>query len=302
MKNSIDLNLYRFLDSLYEQKSLAKVCHTLDISRATFNRYLSECRELFGNELFIADKGLYAPTLFTTQLINIIKAPLEQLEQAQQTAKSFNNKDANIEYIFHLANPLSNVLTVPLLQGLTQDGWHPKISIVDWALEGIEFPKSGALSIGISGYPNQLNERIIERKLGELDLFVYVSKQHPLACSSQISLSDLAQFDTVRVSMGNLDDNTYYERLRKQTGINLAQKLTISSVASAIECVEISQYAFVCFDILKNKLPINVCKLPLTLNNKAMTFSVGIQYHRAYYQHPIIKNIENLLIQNLESH
>jgi len=56
MKSSIDLNLYRFLGSLYEQKSLAKVCHTLDISRATFNRYLSECRELFGNELFIADK------------------------------------------------------------------------------------------------------------------------------------------------------------------------------------------------------------------------------------------------------
>lgn len=33
-----------------------------------------------------------------------------------------------------------------------------------------------------------------------------------------------------------------------------------------------------------------------------MTFNVGIQYHRAYYQHPIIKNIEKLLIQNLESH
>ncbi|WP_394136209.1 LysR substrate-binding domain-containing protein [Aliivibrio fischeri] len=300
MKNSIDLNLYRFIDSLYEQKSLTKVCHTLDISRATFNRYLSECRERFNNELFIANKGLYAPTLFTIQLNNIIKTPLEQLEQVQQTAKSFNNKDANIEYVFHLANPLSNLLTVPLLQGLTRDDWHPKISIVDWSLEGIEFPKSGALSIGISGYPNQINERIIERKLGELALFVYVSQQHPLANSSKASLADLEKFDTVRVSMGDLDDSTYYERLRKQTGVNLTQKLTVASVSSAIECVEISQYIFVCFDIPTQKLPINVSKLPLTLNEKAMTFEVGLQYHRAYYQHPIIKNIEKLLTQILK--
>lgn len=90
MKNTIDLNLYRFLYLLSQQKSQAKVCHTLDISKATFTRQLAECRLRFDNELFNAEKGVYTPTLLCQQLCEAIGEPLEQLEQIPQLAKTFN--------------------------------------------------------------------------------------------------------------------------------------------------------------------------------------------------------------------
>lgn len=301
MKNTIDLNLYRFLDLLYEQKTQAKVCHILDISRATFNRHLSDCRDLFGNELFIATKGNYAPTLFTTQLMAVVKEPLEQLEQVQQLSQSFEGTDSNIEYVFHAANPLSTLLTVPLLQGLTKEGKAPKISMMDWSLEGVEFPKAGSLAIGIAGYPNDVNERIVERKVGSLELYLYVSTSHPLASNDSVELSELQAWETVRVSMGTLDSSSYYERLRKRTGVTLDQKLTVASVFSALECVEVSQSVFVCFDMEASSLPEGVSKVPLNFNGETVLFDVGMQYHRACYQHPVVKRIEGILAKSLKN-
>ncbi|MCW8335672.1 LysR family transcriptional regulator [Vibrio sp. SCSIO 43135] len=299
MKNTIDLNLYRFLDLLYEQKSQAKVCHTLGISRATFNRHLADCRELFANELFLATKGIYQPTLFTTQLIAIVKEPLEQLEQAQQISQSFEGDNANIDYIFHVANPLSSLLTVPLVQGLTSENVQPNISIVDWSLEGVEFPRSGSLAVGISGYPNELNERVVERKLGSLQMYVYLSEEVAEAHFESVSLEDLERFDMVRVSMGSLDDSAYYERLRRRIGLELKQKLTVASVHSALDCVRENQYAFVCPHIAESSIPKGVVKKPITLGKEPMQYEIGIQFHRACYQHPVINKIENIITQRL---
>ena len=295
MKNTIDLNLYRFLSLLYDQQSQAKVCHTLDISRATFNRHLADCRDLFANELFIATKGNYAPTLFTTQLMLVVKEPLEQLEQAQQISQSFEGTDANIEYVFHAANPLSTLLTVPLLQGLSNTDYHPKISMMDWSLEGVEYPKAGTLAVGISGYPNDLNDNLVERKVGSLALFAYVADSHPLADNKNIDLTQLENFDTVRVSMGTLDGNSYYERLRKRTGIKLEQKLTVASVFSALECAQVSQYVFIGFNMNDASILSGLTKVPVVFQGEEIFFDVGIQYHRACYQHPVVKSIEGLL-------
>lgn len=129
MKNTIDLNLYRFLNLLCQQKSQAKVCHTLDISKATFNRQLAECRHRFNNELFNVEKGVYAPTLFCQQLCEAITEPLEQLELIPLLAQSFNADNHPIEYIFSIINPLAGLLTVPLVASLMSDNQKPKISL-----------------------------------------------------------------------------------------------------------------------------------------------------------------------------
>ncbi|SUQ07828.1 transcriptional regulator [Vibrio owensii] len=292
MKNTIDLNLYRFLYLLSQQKTQAKVCHTLDISKATFTRQLAECRQRFDNELFNAEKGFYTPTLLCQQLCEAISEPLEQLEQIPQLAQSYNaNQHAN-EYLFSIINPLSAMLTIPLVTALTTEEQKPKIAFIDWSIESIENPKRGAVAIGIGGFPNELNERMVERKVSSVPIFAYVNDQHPLSQQQEIELSDMENLDTVRVSMGSLDVSAYYERMRKLTGVNLEQKLTVSSMSAALDCVKVSPYVFVGMYIDDQELPAGIRRLPLKLEGKPMMFDVGIQYHRAFYQHPIIAQVE----------
>ncbi len=123
----------------------------------------------------------------------------------------------------------------------------------------------------------------MERKVGSLDLFAYVDA-HPLAPNKTIDLTQLETFDTVRVSMGSLNGNSYYERLKKRTGSVLQQKLTVASVFSALECVQVSQYVFVGFDMDSASIPSGLSKRPVLFNGETVTFDVGIQYHRACYQ------------------
>ncbi|MFN1583826.1 LysR substrate-binding domain-containing protein [Vibrio rotiferianus] len=295
MKNTIDLNLYRFLYLLSQQKSQAKVCHTLDISKATFTRQLAECRLRFDNELFNAEKGVYTPTLLCQQLCEAIGEPLEQLEQIPQLAKTFNANQYSNEYVFSIINPLSGMLTIPLVTALTTDKQKPKISFIDWSIESIENPKRGAVAIGIGGFPNELNERMVERKVASVPIFAYVNAQHPLHQQTELELSDIENLETVRVSMGSLDVSAYYERMRKLTGVNLEQKLTVSSMSAALDCVKVSPYVFVGMYIDDQELPAGICRLPLKLDGTSMLFDVGIQYHRAFYQHPIIAQVETFI-------
>jgi DNA-binding transcriptional LysR family regulator len=295
VKNTIDLNLYRFLYLLSQQKSQAKVCHTLDISKATFTRQLAECRLRFDNELFNAEKGVYTPTLLCQQLCEAIGEPLEQLEQIPQLAKTFNANQYSNEYVFSIINPLSGMLTVPLVTALTTDEQKPKISFIDWSIESIENPKRGAVAIGIGGFPNELNERMVERKVASVPIFAYVNAQHPLHQQTELELSDIENLETVRVSMGSLDVSAYYERMRKLTGVNLEQKLTVSSMTAALDCVKVSPYVFVGMYIDDHELPTGICRLPLKLEGTSMLFDVGIQYHRAFYQHPIIAQVETFI-------
>ena len=295
MKNTIDLNLYRFLYLLSQQKSQAKVCHTLDISKATFTRQLAECRQRFDNELFNAEKGVYTPTLLCQQLCEAIGEPLEQLEQIPQLAKTFNANQYSNEYVFSIINPLSGMLTIPLVTAFTTDEQKPKISFIDWSIESIENPKRGAVAIGIGGFPNELNERMVERKVASVPIFAYVNAQHPLHQQTELELSDIENLETVRVSMGSLDVSAYYERMRKLTGVNLEQKLTVSSMTAALDCVKVSPYVFVGMYIDDQELPAGICRLPLKLEGTQMLFDVGIQYHRAFYQHPIIAQVETFI-------
>ncbi|ABU71386.1 hypothetical protein VIBHAR_02424 [Vibrio campbellii ATCC BAA-1116] len=169
------------------------------------------------------------------------------------------------------------------------------ISFIDWSIESIENPKRGAVAIGIGGFPNELNERMVERKVASVPIFAYVNAQHPLHQQTELELSDIENLETVRVSMGSLDVSAYYERMRKLTGVNLEQKLTVSSMTAALDCVKVSPYVFVGMYIDDQELPAGICRLPLKLEGTQMLFDVGIQYHRAFYQHPIIAQVETFI-------
>lgn len=299
VKHSIDLNLYRFLNLIFEQKSLPKVCHTLNISRATFNRQLADCREQFGNELFIATKGLYHPTLFCSQLMHIIDEPLEQLESAQTQVNVLESATQPKEFRFFMPNLLSAILTTPLLELLNQHSNIADFSMVDWNLEGIEFPKAGSLAVGISGYPSVMNERVVERKIGELGLFLYTSTNNALSQQEIIDIQQLQGEKLVRVSMGGLDDTPYYDRIKRQLGFTLLRRLTVPSVHAALDWLTKTDYVLICLSLPDSALPKNIKKIPLIQNNVQMSFDIGLQFHRGYYQHPTMMKLEKHLSEIL---
>lgn len=300
MKNRVDLNLYRFMICLVKLKTLSKTCHELDISRATFNRHLASCRELFNNELFVVTNGSYTPTLLMTQLAQHIDEPLSVLEQSHHAAKLFTNEHRDIECTINIISPLSSALTLPLVSELSTQDQHCRLTFVDWSLNGVEQPEIGALAIGIAGYPNQFSEHLVERKITTVPLYVYLPETHQLNVASHINIFDMVDYQMVRISLGAHDGSAYFEQVRKQTGCDLQQKLTVSTINSALACVLAHQYLFVCTKIADQDIPEGITAKPLYANANPLTYDVGIHHHRLVYQHPLIKTIEKVIIQSLQ--
>jgi hypothetical protein len=71
--------------------------------------------------------------------------------------------------------------------------------------------------------------------------------------------------------MGSLDVSAYYERVRKNTGITLEQKLTVSSMTLALDCVKVSPYVFVGMYLDDSSIPEGIFRIPLLFNGKQMT-------------------------------
>lgn len=295
MTGSIDLNLYRFLTTLYQWKTVDKTIHKLDISKATFNRYLSDCRDLFENELFIAEKGKYEPTAFMVNLHKEIEGPLNFLNDINGISTTLYAKKKKIELAFYLPTTLNEIFSLRLIDHALEQDPEAKLAFQDWALNDIESPKKNTLPVGITGYPQTVNHRVIDKKLGSLALFVYLPKNHPLANNSFVELKKLEHQSTVRITMGSIDTHRYYQRIFTETGIRLQQNLTVVNTSIALACVAKGHHIFVSFDSSDLGLPTNVVKVPLKLDGKRMKFDLGMQYHRSYYQHPIIKQIETVM-------
>ncbi|AJR06210.1 LysR family transcriptional regulator [Photobacterium gaetbulicola] len=297
MKKNFDLNLYRFLVVLYEKRTQAKVTFYLSISRATFQRYLAECREIFGNELFIANNKVYEPTLLASQIVSRVKDSLEQLEDSEFLVQSFglNNKSLNFE--FHMPSMLSEIFAIPIIQGLKSINDNVKITFLDWSQDAIEYPKKERIVIGVTSYPSEVSERVIERRLGELPLNVCLSERHRCASMEQVSLSDLNNDPSVRVTMGELDNSEHYQTLKRRTGIQLKQNLTVATVSTAFQCVKMNNNVFVTLGIKEDAVPDGVVMRPLILDGQPMLFDLGIQFHRIWYQHPVISQVEGILVK-----
>ncbi|WP_394203006.1 LysR substrate-binding domain-containing protein [Shewanella waksmanii] len=299
MDTRIDLNLYRFMMSLVKLKSLSKTCHELDISRATFNRHLAQCRDLFANELFVVNKGAYTPTLMMSQLAQYIEAPLSSLEQSHHAARLFADDHHNIKCTINIISPLTSTLTLPLIDALVTQDNPNQLTFVDWSLHGVEQPEVGALAVGIAGYPNQFSEHLVERKLASVPLFVYLPRNHRLSNESRINIDNMLDEHMVRISLGAHDGSAYYEQVRNQTGCHLKQSLTVSSITAALACVATKQYLFVCTAIPSTELPSDITVIPLYANDMPLTYDVGIHHHRLVYQHPLIKTIETVIVKSL---
>lgn len=303
MKSRIDLNLYQFLYCLQQQQSLPKVCHELDISRATFNRYLAECRQWLANELFVVNKGNYQPNAFMRQLTEHIHGPLQQLEHAQQLAQSHHMPGA--QYVINLINPLSYLLTEPITSQLWQQPTPAQAPIsmrfIDWSLDSIETPQTGHITVGLSGYPNPFNEQLIERKLGALPVYIFLPCDHPLADQPCVDLSEVRDAHTVRISLGAYDNHAFYEKINKAIGIPLTQTLTVATVSAALEACVQHQLVFIGMQVPAYLQPQGVIKKPLMLNQQTMQYDVGMHYHRVFYQHPQVIQLEQLVAKVLKA-
>ena len=295
MKTQFDLNLLRLLITLEQCQSADGTIKQLSISHSTFKRGLAQLRTKFGNELFVARQGRYEATAFTRELLARLSPLMVELDAVLHQSSQLSLAD--LSGIFSVSAPafLSDGLAPELQAELLAYENRLWLEICDW-------PQSSDLSlsaerpdIGIHFYPQRLNQLYVQQKVGSSPLGVFCQPSHPVVQRSSIELSELQRerFVRYRHLQSDLPDSIR-DRLAHR-GIELNVVAAVNSVAAAMGYVE--TFGFLAVGAQNPRLAeaYGLCWRPVMVSGEPLTYEYGFCYHRAWYQHPIMREIEAML-------
>ncbi|WP_221075197.1 LysR family transcriptional regulator [Agarivorans aestuarii] len=196
----IDLNLLVSLSVLLKERNVTKAAQRLYLSQPAMSRTLGRLREAFDDPLFYRESSGLTPTQKALDL----QGPLDDLLVSTHSLFSktqFNPGGCENTFTISMPPLMSTFLSVPLVSSLISQAplaslaeypvtdnpvQHLASRDVDFSIH-IERPKDEA------EFPCQL--------LGRTYPVFYVSKNHPLAQSSEVSLDDVMAYRFVDMSL-----------------------------------------------------------------------------------------------------
>lgn len=293
MSTQLDLNLIRYAAALAKYQKPQTVSQHLGISRSTLNRGLNQLREHFGDELFQLSSGRYQPTVFGQQVISNLLPTMEELESKLLHRNQFDFRCYKGQLRVYVPVNVGEVLPPLLLNNLAQRGSALKLDCRAWPSDGLPKLEAGTLAIGINKFPIELGRDLVQRRLGAVALGVYLRPDHPLARQRSLKLDDLKQLTLVRQYLGDIveqQSTSQYARLSAAYG------LSVMSIYSALACAEQFNFGVLSPKIYGDLVGDRLLWRPLSrVDAQRVEFEYGFVFHRSWYRHPVMEEIEAVL-------
>ncbi|SDI80563.1 DNA-binding transcriptional regulator, LysR family [Ferrimonas sediminum] len=290
----LDLNLVRYLLVVNEYRTTHAIVRHLEISRSTLNRGLAQLRAHFGNELFITSNGRYEPTAFTSNLIQLISPLLQNLDD--YIKHSSESSIENIEGSLSVYAPLyiTEHIMFDLMAGLKQHHCKFDLKFHVWPTGNLPDLNQNDFAIGINYFPFDIDRRFIQRRLGSVQLGVYLRADNPLSINQEIDIKELQEINSVRLDPGC--NVPFLERVMlEEYGIELKSDITVPSIQAALRCAEQLNYSVFSTNAYPEHLSHNLIWRPVINEGKPVNFEYGFICNRSWYQHPAMKTLEDLL-------
>lgn len=200
--SKINLNLLLTLNALLRHAHVSQAASALNVTQSAVSASLKQLREIFDDPLFVRGQQ---SRLYLTPKAEALKAPvrlaIEQLDAVFSANSAFDPKTARREFHIGLSDHLAFVLLPPLIAYLNQHA--PKIKIVQHSLNFLDslqpFEQEG-LDFAVGHFADAPGS-LLTRKLFVETPVVVAKKSHPLFKKSRVSLSDIASYPQVFVSL-----------------------------------------------------------------------------------------------------
>lgn len=200
---SLDLNLLRVFDALFEERSVTRAGSRLGVTQSAVSHALARLRDLLGDELFIKGPDGMVPTAKARAVGPRLRAGLLVLQSAL-TADAFD--PATAEYCYHIAaSPYACAILLPkIVQHIRSHAPAVEVRVSQDGIDITEALDTGRLDLAIGSYIG------VPEHLGRLDLLhdrlVWVLRADHPAAQQPLTLERLA--DLQHVVRAVTDENT----------------------------------------------------------------------------------------------
>lgn len=196
---SIDLNLLRSLDALFNEGSVTGAARSLRISQPAMSAQLARLRRLFGDPLFVASGRKMVPTVHAEALRAPLGKLLRDVESLVRERMAFDPSAAEETFRLGATDNLHAVFAVGLLEVLQEQAPNIRLALMPFQSERV-WPdlESGRLDAAIVSSFVTLNEAKSLFLFRERFVLVQ-SKDHPRG-SLAPDLDSFCELDHILVS------------------------------------------------------------------------------------------------------
>lgn len=300
---SIDLNLFKILIALHEEKNVTKAGQAVFLSQPAVSHALNRLRYIFNDELFVRTNKGMQPTTKCLTLISPVADALEGLQSVLYLNNEFEPKYATGEFKFGMNDLYSSILSLDLIKDISAQAPDLQVNIVH--TKGIDDPTSttdahadldaGVIDLAIL-QDYETPPRFERESLGYFDHVCIASKNHP-QIKDTLTLDIYQGLEHVLVTGTNLKKTTLGHALLNM-GIKRKCKFKVPHFMTAMSMVENSNY--ICTmprfisSFAQKKYDLQVLELPFDSPKKEL-FQV---WHKTTTSDPLNKWIRQSIRHN----
>jgi DNA-binding transcriptional LysR family regulator len=211
----LDLNLLLVFHHLLQAKRVSAVAAVLGMSQPAVSSAVGRLRASLGDDLFLRTQHGMAPTPYALQLAEPVAIALEGLQQALNVRASFDPRTS--ERCFTLAmTDVGEMYFLPvLIDALAEAAPGVTLNVVAVTSASLKDDMaSGRTDLALGLLP-QLQAGFFQQVLFSQRYVCLMRQAHPLATSGDLTLSDFAQADHVRVLAAGTGHGRMDEALRE---------------------------------------------------------------------------------------
>ena len=214
----IDLNLFVVFDAIAQLRSTTRAAAKLNVSQPAVSHALTRLRTALKDDLFVRTPGGMEPTPYAEQLIGPVRAALETLGTALQSAAPFNPEVSSHRFSISADNRAALILAGPLAATVAAKAPSIKISIrPSGTLDIAECLDRGELDLALGSLAAP-GERFSDLRLFEDRFAALVRRGHPAARDGVLSLEELGTYTHLTLSSTG-EDTGFVDEVLARSGL-----------------------------------------------------------------------------------
>ena len=201
----VDLNLFRLLEALYQERSVSRAAERLFITPSAVSHALRRLRLLLDDDLFVRGPRGMVPTPRAHDVARQLNQLLPQLYEVI-SAPDFDPRTTERIFAISCLPYLSTVLMPSLAVDFAQAAPHGRLDITMLYNNVVDDLDSGALDVALGNFRRTPPRLIAEDVMR--DRYVWVMRRDHPAARRKLTLKSLSQIPHVDLSIGGAVLNT----------------------------------------------------------------------------------------------
>lgn len=185
--SSVDLNLIRTFVTLYEARSVTLAAEQLFVTQPSVSYALSRLRDLFNDRLFVRTKEGMEPTAAATQLYEVLRHSLTQIEHTIEGARNFEALLSEKRFTLAMTDLGEMALLPHIFKRLQSEAPNVQLEVLPLEIDKVrEWMVTGKVDAVICSQP--IPGPDIERQVLMVERYVCVTNERFAPDSDQLTM------------------------------------------------------------------------------------------------------------------